>query len=293
MRTRTVFEIVGTIVVLATLFSSVGLSGWIYGSNLVQNGNFSEVRADNASLPADWYATAYANQCVISGDQVEWNTTLFQYSVDEGYLNITFTFENWTSEIVSKAVQFEKNKQYLISFDFKPLSGFIDASNSGFMGIYVNDTTCHSILKDYLRWNTTDVIEYGNGVFSGLSVAPLGDEWYHASAIASSALMDNEVDYGLFTFNGNLNDIKYSLDNVVLKEATYTPEPCQGWECASTARSVVGLAPIIVGLGVLVGMIAMFLMRDEEESMLALVIKGGVIALIAVVMLTILVSVIG
>ena len=61
----------------------------------------------------------------------------------------------------------------------------------------------------------------------------------------------------------------------------------------STAKSVVGLSPLIVGLGVLLGIIGMFFLRDEEDSMIALVMKGGVIALISVVMLTILVSLIG
>jgi hypothetical protein len=37
----------------------------------------------------------------------------------------------------------------------------------------------------------------------------------------------------------------------------------------------------------------MFFLRDEEDSMIALVMKGGVIALISVVMLSILVSLIG
>ncbi|MCJ7816771.1 MAG: hypothetical protein MUP55_02835 [Candidatus Aenigmarchaeota archaeon] len=86
------------------------------------------------------------------------------------------------------------------------------------------------------------------------------------------------------------------VDNVIVMNATYTEEPavpCQGWQCSTTARSVVGFAPIAVGLGLLAGLISMFLMRDEEESAIALVMKGGVIALIAVVMLSILVSIIG
>lgn len=61
----------------------------------------------------------------------------------------------------------------------------------------------------------------------------------------------------------------------------------------STAKSVLGMSPLVVGLGVLLGIFGTFFLRDEEESMIALVMKGGVISLIAVVMLTILVSIIG
>ena len=84
------------------------------------------------------------------------------------------------------------------------------------------------------------------------------------------------------------------MDNAYLAEATYTPDyvPPQGWSGA-TAHSVVGFAPIIIGLGIVAGMLSMFLMRNEDESMVALVMRGGVIALISVVMLGILASIIG
>ena len=85
----------------------------------------------------------------------------------------------------------------------------------------------------------------------------------------------------------------FSENRTLTIAKAYPVIPCEGWECATTARAVVGLSPIVIGLGIIAGLLAMFVMRDEEESMIALVMKGGVIALISVVMLSILMSVIG
>jgi hypothetical protein len=117
-----------------------------------------------------------------------------------------------------------------------------------------------------------------------------GSSWYGYCLPEGADYNDGLLAYDYWT----LNPYSYTFyeENITWGFAPLAYY-CVGIKCDKTAHSVLGLAPVVIGLGVLAGMAGMFLMRDEEESMIALVMKGGVIALISVVMLSILVSIIG
>jgi len=391
MRTRTVFEIVGTIVVLATLFSSVGLSGWNFSDNTILNPNLYDINEDG--YPD--YASGTYPQC--NNDSVNDDWSFGYYSDNIVGINVSTYDRGATTAFITPNFRLNLSESQLIEFLYHYGNGtlimgmFVSDGSSGdycidFNDVYIVETSASENPNFPLQFDNITVTDYSDGwkKFSGWTtftptynfsqiqhyrmyfygmddldykLTNFSVMGYYYSEEVPAHTLDIALNYPDDTSMNDTNNIYFgytpfssdaidncsiylntsgawqihgtetnvtngSVNNFLLANASnqtlmwgiecdntymtafsenrtlaiakaYPVIPCQGWECASTARSVVGLAPIIVGLGVLVGMIAMFLMKDEEESMLALVIKGGVIALIAVVMLTILVGVIG
>jgi len=260
-------------------------------TNLVLNGNFSAMR--DLPTPKGWYATDYSDaDCRGTTNNVQWNHSLFQYDSFNHYLNITFLFEGWTQDMLTSPFYLDPANQYLISIDFKPLSDAygINDANFSWLGTFRSDAeVCSAEGWGLFRWWNTTHAFYTTDVqvFVDAQITSLGGGWYRYQEVFTPSQPDGAN--MVMTINGDRTFVKYGIDNVKIMELTYQ---CEGWECNTTARSVVGLSPLVIGVGILAGMIAMFMMRNEDESMIALVLKGGVIALISVVMLAILVSVI-
>jgi len=248
----------------------------------------TSVQVDNVvvmnltQLPADWHQIDWSD-CQTEADIPTWNGSYLQYSVGN-YVNVSGSEAFGDVELADYPVLLDKNKIYYLSLDY---------NYEGYgMAIYFvqNTTTCDNAMPSIIEWNDTTVQEW-SGLY-GWDITSLGGGWSRMSGYLNLSTLYEDSLYSRLIFGWSLYG-SYLLDNIVLEEATYTAPPCQGWQCATTARAVVGLTPIVVGLGLLAGMVGMFLMRDEEDSMIVLVMRGGVIALISVVMLGILASIIG
>jgi len=258
-----VYEIIGSVAILATLFASVGFSGWNYGINLIPNPNFDE------NLTGWCGDATWLND---SGNGVVNATWISVDSIGCGY---------GVGDILI-------GEYYYWSFLFKSDndSALIQANMDGASDIWINATTiCDNNPVYYPEEGC--IFPTANYIEESSSITLLGNGWYKFETTYFPAYEGGLIDTYV---QAEFQPSYVLVDDVVVQKMTYQ---CDGWECATTARSVVGMSPLVVGLGLLAGMVGMFLMRDEEESMIALVLKGGVIALVAVVMLSVLVSVIG
>jgi hypothetical protein len=224
------FEFVGTIVLLATLFSSVGFSGWTYGENLIQNGNFSEVRGDNASLPAYWHTQDWSD-CSLTTDTNDWSMNRIGYIVGE-YANVSYD-GMLDIELQSASFRLDEGKYYYISFDYYPFNA---EDYIGSMYFIRNTSGCNAPLVDIGRtpqlwWNGTSLVQ-NLDMISSFSILPIDDGWYRVSGYTNSSFTGGANATLVFLSGAELM-LNYSLDNVVLEEAT-----CDGENCGALNLSI-------------------------------------------------------
>jgi len=187
--------------------------GWSYGANLVQNPNFTDTRPENASLPADWYQQFY-NDCSLIGDDPPWNDSQVDYIVSD-YVNYTGGI---TADLFSYPLFLQANKTYYLSFDFFQYEPF---DGNGQFVIFENDSLCSEpMVGDYIQWNTSYAQEYAGTAYSSLAITPIGDGWYRLTGLLSTSEWADD-EYIRLVFSWTITTGRYSLDNVVLKEATW------------------------------------------------------------------------
>ena len=263
------------------LMLSIGFSGWSFGPNLIQNGDFADARLDNASLPADWYQQYYEN-CSLVGDSIVWDDTNAQYFPTEQFINISYDLGSGTADLFSHSFQLDINSIYFLSFDFYPY----DLESQTMQLTWTeNDNSCSDPTSpsDYVLWNSTDAIEQdSNGIFNNLNISPLGGGWYRLTGIISTSGLISDSVGAVFQFTG-LNPIAYSLDNVVLEKATYTASPqCIGWECPSIGKTMIQTILALIPLFVVVGIILI----TRPESVLTLAMELMIAGIMSVVMMS-------
>jgi len=255
-------------------------------------------------LPANWSSfdvSAWACDD-ISGTSSSWEFGNYT----DGMMNISTTWDSLYTLAYDNLVLDNDSDFYYAQFEFYPYKdGAIDDNIYIDFDLYNKSAICNVDWMNELDVNTTlarEQVGLDSPLFVNPIVTDIGGGWKRMSGLLNMTGL-----YGYYGYYGGVRgdgdaigvlqfwgDYQYLLDNVEIRLATYTSDyvPPQGWSGA-TAHSVVGFAPIIIGLGIVAGMLSMFLMRSEDDSMVALVMRGGVIALISVVMLGILASVIG
>jgi len=190
----------------------------------IQANHGESVQIDNVivmnatSLPADWYQQDYSN--CSANDTAQWDFNQMSYVIGE--------YVNWTTnpddgiDLFSSPYLLQKDKIYYVSVDFIPYNPIAEQV----IYLYQNDSICsESIASNALRWNSTDAFnEVGQTYYSDFNIVSIGSGWYRLTArlstnALSDALVYTRIDFSSYTWTGN-----YSIDNVVLKEATYTSE---------------------------------------------------------------------
>lgn len=174
------FEIVGSIIILATLFSSVGFSGWIYGENLVTNPNFTN-GLENWTLGV-------------------WN--------ESGW--VMMTPDNWYI-LSDQTIACSDNSLYRVAFDFRM------NDTSLFYRVTIMGTRCDYILKLNAFQLTDDSEEYYPSFFvpDATTITSIGDGWY-----SFDGLLNTSVDGGfgnescMYIIDSKMN---LEVDNLILE----------------------------------------------------------------------------
>jgi len=237
------------------LFASVGLSGWTYGPNLVQNGDFETANPSNSSQPDHWFSFDILGWTCnnINETSNPWDFT--NYS--NGMLNIS---TNWDSlyTLVADYVKLENDSEfYLNQFDFYLYTDFpLETSMYIMFDLFNSSADCNDDLMNELDTNSTTSVEqiYVNPVMINPTISDLGNGWKRmTSFINMTALYEYYGYYGGVRGAGDINavvmfwgDSNYLLDNIVIKEAIWEDESC-GWNC-STGHMIISQAPLIFGL---------------------------------------------
>jgi len=239
------------------LLFSIGFSTWSYGPNLIQNGDFANTSIVNASFPSDWFPTDYSDaNCTGFTNNVQWNSSLFQFDSTGHYLNITFISAGWTEDVLTSPFYFDNEKQYLLSIDFKPLSDAygINDANFSWLGTFRSDAeVCSAEGWGLFRWWNTTHAFYTTDVqvFVDAQITSLGGGWYRYQEVFTPSQPDGAN--MVMTINGDGAFVKYGIDNVKIMELTYQ---CEGWECNTLAKgfilTMLSMIPLFVAISVII-----------------------------------------
>ena len=182
MKARAWFEIIGTIALLCTLFSSVGLSGWVYGSNLIQNGDFAN------------YTIAEDNVTIIVSNWTLGRSTYYNATGGYVFINSSVSGEGGMVRNDIAVFSFTKGDAIRISVDVYPvnMTGELPPNNSNEYGyglIFIVEGG--NVLGNEIDFNSTAVVQmftppeslgfYSGKYFVNTQMTDIGGGWKSVS----------------------------------------------------------------------------------------------------------------
>ena len=168
---------------------------------------------------------------------------------------------------------------YAWSFKFKTdnASGLMQTNMDGASDIYINTTAvCDNDPESYPEEGC--IFPSANYLENSTHITSLGDGWYKFETIyfatSGGGLLDNYVEI-VYSASVQIDDCKVQL-------LTYTPDPCQGWECNTLGKmmiqTILALIPFMVVAGIIV--------LTRPESVLTLAMELVIAGIMSVVMIT-------
>jgi hypothetical protein len=142
------------------------------------------------------------------------------------------------------------------------------------------------------QYPATDPLQWAS-----YEIADTGDGWYRITTSIDTdsftGMPDGTSEYMFMMFPYHVweNDTRavIMLDNVAIQDAVYI---CEGWECPSTTKTVVELAPIVLGLAVII-ISFMWMLSHEGDDFVSVVINLGVVYLFLAIIMAIIFGILG
>ena len=291
------------------LFASIGFSGWVNtsGWNLTENQFLNPTLNDSDHDGYPDYASGtnpdIGGDCWNADVSVNDDWTFGSYSNTTKIVNINNATIDWrgdaTTAFITPHFQLNESRKQLIEFMFQYgggtlyMSAFISDNSSG---DYCRDFNEISIMENSATENINFYPVFAINSSTNMTITNLTGGWKKFSGwgefaslqyngnISAFRLFFWEKDEGL---NWNLTNFS-AMDYYYSQSQVWVAEQCQGWECPSIAKSLVGMSPIILGLAFLVVLVGLAMAKGYDmEGMVSLF----AIALIALIFITILAGV--
>ena len=251
------------------LFLSIGFSGWTFGPNVIENGNFA--LNDTPDTALNWsIAPNFYNS---TGQNVLINSSV-----------------NGDSVLSTSQFQFMKGDAIRVSMDFYPINMTGELKYLG----QQNDNGYASIWFDIpvyneLDFNSTFADELlGTNYFANEQISDIGEGWKRITAdfmTGYTELSDgvHETTLGIGAFNpqndGNPYNYILLVDNVSVKVGVHQ---CVGWECNTMGKMMIQTILALIPLFVVVGIILI----TRPESVLVLATELMIAGVMSVVMIS-------
>jgi len=210
------YEIIGTIAVLATLFSSVGFSVWTYGENLLPNPNFTDNITGWNEEGATWVNDSGNGIANLTGNYLMTSP----YGLGDISVGEYFYWSFW--------------------FKTDNASDMLQINMDGANDIGINTTTV-------CDWSACTGFPSSNYIESMTNITEQGEGWFKFETIyyasAEGGIIDSYVE--------SYTPTSVQIDNAVIEEAMATPLNLSIGlsEPANNARS--GVSPITFSYAVL------------------------------------------